>query len=134
MTISRTGVAHLEESLRSFWTQLGEALCSDVLKRLVFRVLKQDIALRLGIDAEQAVDVDAFISALLIRDTEQYKIKPHPDGFPRLVTMMLYLPRDLSQETLGTSVYVREPFYKRVLGRKFREVKRFRRVPPLPSP
>ena len=129
MTVSAEGVAHLDERLRTFWTQVGEALTSDILKRYIFQVLKQDIALRLSIEEEQVTDFNPFISTLLIRDSEQYKIKPHPDGFPRLVTMMLYLPKDMSQQTLGTSVYVREPLFKQILGKKYREVKRFPFLP-----
>ncbi len=125
MTLNADGVAHLDNSLREFWGQIGEALSCDALKRMVFDVMKRDIALRLGINESEVVDTKAYISLLLIRDTEQYFIKPHTDGFPRLVTMMLYLPNDMSQEDLGTSVYVEEPFYKRIIGKKFREIKRF---------
>jgi hypothetical protein len=60
-----------------------------------------------------------------MRDTEGYRIKPHPDGTNRIVTMLYYLPRDTSHEDLGTSVYVRQPWTKRILGEGFKEVERF---------
>ncbi len=125
MALQEEGIAHLDEELRTFWGELGEALGCDTFKRLVFDVLKRDVALRLGIKEEEAADAKAYVSTLLIRDTEEYKIKPHPDGFPRLVTMMLYLPEDASRDDLGTSVYVKNPVYMRLIGKKFREVKRF---------
>ena len=125
IVLQDSGIAHLDEPLRSFWRAIGEAASSDVLKRHVFNILKRDVALRLGIKEEDAADADAFVSVLLVRDTEGYKIRPHPDGFPRLVTLMLYLPEDNGREDLGTSIYVEQPFYKRLVGDKFREVKRF---------
>jgi hypothetical protein len=39
--------------------------------------------------------------------------------------MLYYLPRDASHEYLGTSVYVRQPWTKRILGEGFKEVERF---------
>jgi hypothetical protein len=125
LTLTDEGIAHLPDQQRQFWSELGEVLSSSFLKRFYFETLKQDVALRLGITEDEAIDFPAYISTLVIRDTDQYRIKPHPDGFPRLVTLVLYLPTDSSREDLGTSVYVAEPWYRRVLGQRFREVDRF---------
>lgn len=125
LTLTEEGVAHLPDRQREFWAQIGEAMSSSFLQRYFFEALKQDVALRLGIHPEEAVDFPAYVSTLVIRDSDQYRIKPHPDGFPRLVTLVLYLPTDDSREDLGTSVYVEQPWYKRLIGRRFREVGRF---------
>ena len=58
----------------------------------------------------------------LVRDTEDYRIKPHPDGLNKLVTLQFYLPADESQLDLGTSLFIR---HRGLLGGSFEEVKRF---------
>ena len=125
LTLTDEGVAHLPDGQREFWSQIGTALSSSFLKRFYFAALKQDVALRLGISPEEAVDFPAYVSTLVVRDSDQYRIKPHPDGFPRLVTLVLYLPTDNSREDLGTSVYVQQPWHKRLTGQRYREVGRF---------
>ena len=125
LALNEEGVAHLPGRQRMFWSQIGEALASSFLKRFYFDAFKRDVALRLGISPDEAADFPAYVSTLVIRDRDQYRIKPHPDGFPRLATLVLYLPTDDSREDLGTSVYVQERWYRRLVGRRFREVNRF---------
>lgn len=95
------------------------------MKRLVFAKLKKDLSLRLKVPAEAVVDRQVFVGGTLTRDAAEYRIKPHPDGYPRIVTMQFYLPESPDQIDLGTSLYVREPLHRRPLGNGFREVKRF---------
>lgn len=123
--LSEEGLETLPEQDRAFWLAIARALTSDALKQVIFRKLAKDIALRFNCSEEEAVDIEAFPRAVLMRDTEGYRIKPHPDGTSRIVTMLYYLPPDDSQEDLGTSVYVREPWTRRLFGKSFREVRRF---------
>jgi hypothetical protein len=63
---------------------------------------------------------------LLFRDTDQYRIKPHPDGLGTIATMGFYLARDDSQIELGTSIYRRRSVWDTVrAGGRFEEVRRF---------
>ena len=123
--LSEEGLEPLPEPDRAFWLSIARALTSDTLKQVIFEKLKKDIALRFNCPEEEVVDIEAFPRAVLMRDTEGYRIKPHPDGTNRIVTMLYYLTPDNSQEDLGTSVYVRQPWTKRLFGESFREVRRF---------
>ncbi len=123
--LSEEGLESLTEQDRAFWLSVARALTSDALKQVIFRKLAKDIALRFRCSEEEVADIEAFPRAVLMRDTEGYRIKPHPDGTNRIVTMLYYLPPDDSQEDLGTSVYVREPWTRRLFGKSFREVRRF---------
>jgi len=67
----------------------------------------------------------AYPNVMLMRDYEAYRIKPHPDGQPRVVTMQIYLPGTDTPDDLGTSLYIKQPLVHRLVGRRFKEVKRF---------
>ncbi len=123
--LSKEGLAGLPEEIREFWQSIAGVLTSEQLKRTVFAKLAKDIALRFGCAVNEVPNIKAYPRAVLMRDTEGYRIKPHPDGTNRIVTMLYYLPRDASQEDLGTSVYKRQPWTKRILGEGFKEVERF---------
>jgi len=115
----------LSEEQCLFWRTVTDVLASDKLRQIAFRLLAKDVAARFGIKEDEVDEIETFSRTVLFRDTEAYKIKPHADGTTRIVTMMLYLPADLSQEDLGTSVYVKQPLLKRLGGETFKEIKRF---------
>lgn len=123
--LSAEGLANTPRRTQALWLPVARALTCESLKRVIFKKLAKDIALRFSCSEEEAPDIKAYPRAVLMRDTEGYRIKPHPDGTNRIVTMLYYLPRDRSQESLGTSVYVRQPWTKRILGDGFKEVARF---------
>jgi hypothetical protein len=123
--LSSEGLADLPKKTQDLWQSIARALTSEQLKKVIFTKLAKDIALRFNCAMNEVPDIQAYPRAVLMRDTEGYRIKPHPDGTPRIVTMLYYLPRDTSHEDLGTSVYVRQPWTKRFLGKGFKEVKRF---------
>ncbi len=127
--LSEEGIAGLPKETRNFWHSVASALTSESLKRVIFTKLAKDIALRFDLTMSEVPDMKAYPRAVLMRDTEGYRIKPHPDGTNRIVTMLYYLPRDASQCDLGTSVYIRQPWTKRILGEKFKEVARFPFMP-----
>jgi hypothetical protein len=80
------------------------------------------LAQRFGVSEQAVPDIECGHEIMLIRDTEDYVIKPHPDGLNKLVTLQFYLPPDETQLELGTSLFRR---HRGVLGSKFEEVKRF---------
>jgi hypothetical protein len=97
-------------------------MTDPVLRRAVFGKLAPDLAERFGIAESQVPEMECAYEVRLVRDTEDYRIKPHPDGLNKIVTMQLYLPQDESTLDLGTSVFRR---HKRLIGGSFEEVKRF---------
>jgi hypothetical protein len=118
--LDRIDIAH-----RPFWSMLTAALESNEFRRAVYTRLSADIAIRLGCSPDAVPDQVAHPNAQLIWDYQEYRIKPHPDGQPRVVTMQFYLPDDGTPDDLGSSLYVKLPLAHRLLGRKFKEVKRF---------
>lgn len=107
-----------------FWRQIWLALTAESFKRMMFAKFAKDVALRLDKKPEDVADTDVFVNCTLLHDIEDYKIKPHPDGWPSVVTMQFYLPVDMSQEDLGTSFYAENPLWRRPFAGRYREVKR----------
>ncbi len=125
LCLSEGELERIDDTRRPFWSTMTEVLESDHLRRTVYEKLKGDIAIRLGCSPQAVLDQAAYPNVMLLRDYKDYRIKPHPDGQPRVVTMQFYLPNEDSHEDLGTSLYLRLPLRERLLGRKFKEIKRF---------
>jgi hypothetical protein len=106
----------------ALWRALVGAVMDGSLKRALFTKLAPDLAERFGMPEERVPDIECAYEIMLVRDTEDYLIKPHPDGLNKIVTMQFYLPSDDSQLELGTSLFVR---HRGLLGSSFEEVKRF---------
>ena len=115
-------LAKLPREVGPLWSSVLNALTDGHFKRALFARLAPDMAERFGISEEGVPDLECVYDLGLVRDTEDYRIKPHPDGLNNLVTMQFYLPEDESNLDLGTSVYRR---HKRLIGSSFEEVKRF---------
>ncbi len=115
----------LDSKRKRFWSTLSYAFYSDILRQLIFSTLKNDVSLRLNIDKNKLGEIPAYAGVWLIRDTDGYRIKPHPDGQPRVVTVMFYLPEDNNHPDLGTSVYIDQGKLKGLYGKRFKEVYRF---------
>ncbi len=115
-------LAKLPQGQAEFWTRVVRAATDPAFKRAVFTKLASDLAERFGIPEERVPDMECAYEVRLVRDTEDYRIKPHPDGLNKIVTMQLYLPEDDSTLDLGTSIFRR---HKRLIGSSFEEVKRF---------
>jgi hypothetical protein len=122
-------VRHMDPERATFWRQIWLALTAESLKRLIFRKFKKDIALRLGVHANEVEKAQVSVHISLARDIEDYRIKPHPDGEPAIVTVQFYLPADMSQSDLGTSFYVERPLLRRLFLGRYEEIKRMQFVP-----
>ncbi|MEE9313367.1 MAG: hypothetical protein V3V02_01845 [Rhizobiaceae bacterium] len=125
MFLCEDSFEEFDDVRQKFWLTLTYALNSDILRQLVYKKMKADVALRLGVGEEDILNSDGYISSVLIRDSEGYRIKPHPDGQPRVATLAFYLPEDNSQADLGTSVYTDRGKLAGVVGKRFKEVYRF---------
>jgi hypothetical protein len=127
--LSEGEIERIEASKRDLWSDITAALESEDIRRALFAKFRHDVALRLGCPADEVLSRPMYPSVSLVRDFKDYKIKPHPDGHPRVVTMQFYLPHDETQADLGTSLYKKLPVAYRLLGRTFEEVKRFPFLP-----
>jgi hypothetical protein len=94
-------LGRIDNSRRPFWEAITEALESDNFQRAVYAKLAGDIAIRLGCSQPAVLEQSAYPNVMLIRDYQDYRIKPHPDGQPRVVTMQFYLPAKMGRTILA---------------------------------
>lgn len=120
--LTAENLAQLPRAVADFWTPVVRAMTDPALRRAVFAKLAPDLADRFAISEDQVPEMECEYEVRLVRDTEDYRIKPHPDGLNKIVTMQLYLPEDESTLDLGTSIFRR---HRRLIGSSFEEVKRF---------
>ncbi len=130
----------------AFWKMVAAACRDDAFKEAVFKKLAPDIAARFKIREAEVPSISCARDVVLFRDTEDYRIKPHPDGLNKIVTLQIYLPEDESLIDLGTSLFTRregfigshvgemfgKSFYRRhpeLFGSRFEETKRFPFLP-----
>jgi hypothetical protein len=90
------GINRIPAKSRPFWSEIATALSSPELQYLMFRKL------------QVPASVEATARPLLVRDTDGYKINPHPDTPKKVVTVQFYLPADDSRPHLGTELYRRD--------------------------
>ena len=125
-TLTHAKIAALS-SAQDLWRGVASALTAPELKRAVFAKLAPDLAYRFGVPSHETADLPGYSRPTLYRETEGFEIPPHPDTRKKVVTMHLYLPADLTQLDLGTSLFKRRMFALPVGAwqRRFVEVKRF---------
>jgi hypothetical protein len=115
-------IAKLPRESAELWRSFVHAVSDGALKRAIFAKLAPDLADRFAMPEERVPDIDCVYEISLVRDTEDYRIKPHPDGLNKIVTMQCYLPENTDQIDLGTSLFVR---HRGLFGSTFEEVKKF---------
>lgn len=94
---------------RDVWRGVAAALTDPELKRTLYAKLAPDLVRRYGVEAAAVPDLAGHARPTLYRDVEGFEIPPHPDTLKKVVTMHLYLPADLGQVRLGTTLYRRVP-------------------------
>ena len=127
--LSEGEVDRIDASKRDLWVDITAAMEHDDVRCAVFAKFQHDVAIRLGCREDEVLSKPMFPSVSLVRDFKDYAIKPHPDGYPRTITMQFYLPHDETQVDLGTSLYKKLPIAYRLVGRTYDEVKRFQFLP-----
>ena len=122
--LSQGGLNQITEDDKEFWQDILEALHSSVLQQAIYQKFADDISIRLECDPLEVKNQESWVNTILVRDFENYELKPHPDGHPRVVTLMFYLAEDDSHQDLGTSLYKEVPLLKRPFYGRFKEIKR----------
>jgi hypothetical protein len=95
-------LAVLPEEKRAFWMDLHSWLVGGRFARLLLSKFNHYISQRF----EGQAGVGFYDEALLVQDTTNYKLGPHSDAPRKVITLLFYLPKDLSQQHLGTSIYI----------------------------
>ncbi len=124
------GVQRIATNQQSLWWAVGTATMSAEVKSAVFAALAGDLAPVFGCAQSEVNDQPVFVSTALRYETESYYMPPHIDGWPRVATMLIYLPEDANLDGLGTSLYDYAPRWQRPFRAAHREV---RRAPFLPN-
>jgi hypothetical protein len=127
--LSDAEMQKIPAATRQIWEDIRAALASPEFQKVVYSALRKDIALRLNIPESEVPKQKSYVYTMITRDFEDYSIKPHPDGQPRVVTMMFYLAKKNDPKDLGTSIYRERPMLNRLLGNRFEEVGRFPFLP-----
>lgn len=129
--LTEENIARLDDGRRKLWSTLCWVMSHPALKRALFRKIARTLSRRAGVPVDRVDEIDTHPRMLLFRDTDQYRIKPHPDGLETIATMGFYLAPDRSQIDLGTSIYRRRSVWESIRnGERFEEV---RRMPFLPN-
>jgi hypothetical protein len=100
-------LARLDQRNRQFWLGIRDVMGCQELKRAVYHKLGCGLAFRYSTREERAADLPGFPEPSLLRETEGYRIAPHPDTRRKVVTMQVALPEDDTQRDLGTEFYRR---------------------------
>src|SRR5215475_4962985 len=120
--LTADNLARLSLESAGLWSMFVRAVTDDQFKRAVFAKLAPDLAQRFGVAEDAVPDIECGHEIMLVRDTEDYVIKPHPDGLNKFVTFQFYLPSDETQLELGTSLFRRR---RGIFRSHFEEVKGF---------
>ena len=95
-------LATLPADKRAFWEEVRGWLVGGRFQALVMSKFQPFIDQRFSGSAS----VHFYDEGLLVQDVTNYKLGPHTDATRKVVTLLFYLPSDLSQVHLGTSIYV----------------------------
>jgi hypothetical protein len=99
-------IGKIDPALRSAWAAVSTMLTSTELEGAIRARLHDGLEIRARGDKVPRVDdLKLVAKPVVYRDTDGYRIKPHPDTRKKVVTMQLYCPADGSQEVLGTTLY-----------------------------
>jgi hypothetical protein len=113
---------------REFWRDVAEWLCSGRLARLALQKFKSAIDSRF----KDGPAPTFYNEAMLVQDVTKYSLGPHTDTPRKVVTMLFYLPKDLSQSHLGTSIYLPKQQGFTCEGRAHHSFDRFMRLHTMP--
>lgn len=89
----------LPEGKRAAWLPIAKALCSPALELAFKRKFRRALEERFRKPAEE---IGMYPVPILLRDQPGYRIGIHSDVSSKAVTVQFYLPRDRSQEHVGT--------------------------------
>jgi hypothetical protein len=102
LEFSPAQLASLPEEKRAFWSDMHQWLVGGNFARMLMGKFGQYISQRYS----GQPDVGFYDEALLVQDTTNYALGPHSDATRKVLTLLFYLPKDLSQSHLGTSIYL----------------------------
>jgi hypothetical protein len=101
---------------REFWLEMIDIFTDEKLRDIFKGAFEPELKKRFN-DMPLS-EVPALPVPMLMRDIANYRISIHHDIDTKVITTQYYLPRDHSQEHLGTNIYRRNPDGGFALARK----------------
>jgi hypothetical protein len=92
----------------ALWRAVSDAVSAPEIEAAMRERLRRGLEIRAKGSGE-GWPVPMYPQPVLYADFEGYAIKPHPDTRRKVITMMIYMPDDESQQELGTTVYKISP-------------------------
>ena len=91
----------IRKDKREFWTSFGENF-SENFHNLLRGKFKTFLDMRF----QYLDDVSFRHEIKLINDKKNYSLGPHTDSLTKVISLLIYLPKDRSQIETGTSIYI----------------------------
>ncbi len=92
----------LPEDKKKFWQEFADWLLAGRLLDFLLIKFRPFIERRF----KNSSGIAFYNESLLVQDITKYALGPHSDAARKVITLLFYLPKDLSQSHLGTSIYV----------------------------
>jgi hypothetical protein len=102
LELSGEHLESLPEDKRQFWHDLSGWLNAGRLANLALAKFHYWVEQRF----KGAPRPKMYSEAVLVEDITKYSLGPHTDSIKKVITMLFYLPKDMSQAHLGTSIYL----------------------------
>jgi hypothetical protein len=92
----------IEKDKQEFWRALG----NNFIKGNVSDLLRSKFQYYLNMRFKYLDDVSFRHEMQLINDKKNYSLGPHTDKPSKVISVLIYLPKDDSQKETGTSIYM----------------------------
>jgi hypothetical protein len=92
----------LPEGKKEFWQDVAGWLLAGRLMDTLLTKFQPYIERRF----QNTAGMEFRNESLLVQDVTKYALGPHTDASHKVITLLFYLPKDLSQSHLGTSIYL----------------------------
>ncbi|MCE3000874.1 MAG: hypothetical protein ACK59Y_11145 [Betaproteobacteria bacterium] len=103
LDMSQKSLSTLPDGKKAFWTEMHNWL---VVKGNFGSLLSQKFRPFIEQRFAGRENMEFYSESLLVEDITNYKLGPHTDSPRKVITVLFYLPPDLSQAHMGTSIYL----------------------------
>ena len=92
----------IEKNKQDFWNAIGEFFMKGELANFLKSKFQNYLDMRFKLIS----DLSFQSECLLINDKKNYSLGPHTDSPKKVISLLIYLPKDMNQKQNGTSLYI----------------------------
>lgn len=118
----------LPDEKKKFWQELADWLLAGRLMDFLLIKFRPFIERRF----KNSSGIAFYNESLLVQDITKYALGPHSDAARKVITLLFYLPKDLSQSHLGTSIYVPKDSTASYMSGQHYSFEKFHRMTTMP--